>query len=65
MENDLTTFYALPAHPVAPRAFALMCELFSALGKDVEIDTELSAIAPDQFFARWADMAATWKRNSG
>jgi ubiquinone/menaquinone biosynthesis C-methylase UbiE len=125
MEYDMTTFRAIPAHPVAKKAFDLMCELFRALGKDVEIgsrmpelfrrasiglsdgcdvwshiqpnvggggmirmvlsslrkaslaggyvdattldqiDTELSAIAPDQYLVRWPDMVATWKRNSG
>ena len=125
MEHDLTIFRTLPAHSISTRAFALMCDLLSALGKDIEIgsrmpelfrragigvpdgcdiwshirsndggggmvrmllsslrkaslegkyvdaitldqiDTELSTIAPDQFFVRWPDMVATWKRNPG
>lgn len=125
MDYDMTASRPLPAHPVATRAIALMCDLYRALGKDVEIgsrmpelfrrarvglpdgcdvwshirpndggggmvrtvlsslrnaslagghvdaatldqmETELAAIAPDQYLIRMPDMVATWKRKSG
>jgi ubiquinone/menaquinone biosynthesis C-methylase UbiE len=37
MDQDMTSARTLPAHPVVTRAFALTCNLFRSLGKDIEI----------------------------
>lgn len=44
MDYDLTASRTLPADPTSQRGLALMCDLFRALGKDVEIGTRMPAL---------------------
>jgi ubiquinone/menaquinone biosynthesis C-methylase UbiE len=44
MDHDLTACRSLPKHAIAERAMSLMCDLFRALGKDVEIGTRMPTL---------------------
>ena len=44
MDYDMTACRTLPEHPVTERAISLMCDLFRALGKDVEIGTRMPTL---------------------